>query len=97
MTSLQKLILKHRDAILSLAAKHGMTNVRLFGSVARGNDTQQSDIDLLVTPMEGRSLDDRCGFWLDVQELLQHDVDVVNERGLYPSIRQTILQDAKPL
>ena len=86
-----------RQAVLALAAKHGAGNVRLFGSVARGESGPQSDIDLLVKMEEGRSLLDLSALVLDLRQLLGVKVDVVSEDGLYWLLRRRILKEARPL
>ncbi len=86
-----------RDEILQVCAKYGARNVRVFGSVARGEADEQSDIDLLVEFEPNRSLLDHAGLWVELQELLGVKVDVVSERGLKPRIRQRVLQEAIPL
>ena len=86
-----------REAILSLASKHGARNVRVFGSVARGEADERSDIDFLVEMEPGRSLLDLGGLLMDLQELLGRQVDVVSERGLHSRIRARVLREAVPL
>jgi hypothetical protein len=71
--------------------------VRVFGSVARGDADEHSDIDLLVEFDTERSLLDHAGLWLELQELLGVKVDVVSERGLKARIRERVLQEAIPL
>jgi uncharacterized protein len=66
-----------RDEILRLAAQHGASNVRVFGSVARGDARPDSDVDILVTMREGASLYDLSGLWQDLQDLLGCHVDLV--------------------
>jgi len=83
-----------RDEILQICAKYGARNVRVFGSVARGEADEQSDIDLLVEFEPSRSLLDHAGLWIELQELLGVKVDVVSERGLKPRIRERVLQEA---
>jgi len=91
-------ILGHqRDAILRIAARHGASNVRVFGSVARGDADGQSDVDFLVEMAKGRSLFDLGGLLSDLQELLGRRVDVVTERGLRERIRGRVLREALPL
>lgn len=90
----QKLISQNREEILKIADKHGAYNVRLFGSVARGDATSQSDIDFLVNMKPGRSLMDMGGLLYDLQELLKVEVDVVTENGLKPRIRKTVMEEA---
>jgi predicted nucleotidyltransferase len=91
------LLREKREAILQLAAKHGARNVRVFGSVARHEADEQSDIDFLVEMEPGRSLLDMGGFLMDLRELLGREVDVVTERGLKPRIRDRVLQEAVAL
>ena len=88
---------EHRDAILAIAARHGARNVRLFGSVARGDARPDSDIDLLVDLEPGRSLLDHVGLWQDLEELLGRRVDVVVDGGLSPHLEKRILAEATPL
>jgi uncharacterized protein len=94
---LNNLLKSRREEILSIAASHGARNVRVFGSVARGEDDDKSDIDLLVEFESGRSLLDHAGLWLELQDLLGCKVDVVNERGIKPRIRERVLREAVPL
>lgn len=71
-----------RDDILKVAAAHGASNVRVFGSVARGTASPTSDIDLLVDFERGRTLVDHVGLWRDLETLLERAVDVVSAGGL---------------
>ncbi len=96
MTPEQRLKEK-RDELLRIAAKHGATDVRVFGSVARGEADEQSDIDLLVCFEPGRSLLDHAGLWLDLEALLNCRVDVVSEGGLKPRLKDRVLSEAVPL
>ena len=86
-----------RKEILRVAEKHGARNVRIFGSVARGQADEQSDIDLLVSMDPGRSLLDHAALWLEMQQLLGWEVDVISERGLKPRVRERVLREARPL
>jgi len=86
-----------RNEILSLAAQHGASNVRVFGSVARGEDDAASDIDILVDLEPGRSLFDLGGLLTDLNTLLGRDIDVVTEKGLRSALRERVLQEAVPL
>ncbi len=87
----------HREEILHVAARHGAGNVRVFGSVARGEDTPQSDVDLLIdvtgetTPWFPGSL------VADLERLLGRRVQVVIRRSLSPLIRDSVLREAVPL
>jgi uncharacterized protein len=91
------LLQPHRAAILGLARRHGARNVRVFGSVARGEADERSDIDFLVDMDVGRSLFDMGGLLMDLQALLGRRVDVVTEKGLRPRIRDRVLSEAVPL
>ena len=88
---------KHRDEILRIARRHGVQRVRIFGSVARGESTDLSDLDLLVALDEGRSLLDLVGLKQEIEELLHRSVDVVTERALSPYVRDRVLAEAVPL
>ena len=92
-----ELLHEKREDILRVASKRGASNVRVFGSVARGEDDAKSDIDLLVDLEPGRSLFDLGGLLMDLQSLLGHEVDVVTERGLRERIRERVLKEAIPL
>ena len=94
---LNSLLKSRREEILSIAASHGARNVRVFGSVARGEAGENSDIDLLVELDQGRSLLDLTGLVVDLEELLERKVDVVTEQGLYWLLRRRILKEARPL
>lgn len=90
-------IRKKRNEIYRLAARHGATNVRVFGSVARGDEDERSDVDFLVEMGSGRSLLDLGGLLVDLEELLGRRVDVVTEKGLRTRIRDRVLREAVPL
>ena len=83
-----------RAEILAAAARHGATNVRVFGSVARGDADRASDVDFLVDFEPGRSLLDLAGLLVELEDLLGHPVDVVTEPGLKARIRQRVLAEA---
>lgn len=86
-----------REEILRIAARHGARNVRVFGSVARGEADEKSDIDLLVEFEPERSLLDHAGLVVELEELLGRKVDVVTEKGIYWLLRRRILKEARPL
>jgi uncharacterized protein len=86
-----------RSEILRLAARRGVGNLRVFGSVARGESDDQSDIDFLVDLEPGRSLLDLGGLQRDLEELLTSRIDVVSSRGLRDRVREKVLRDAIPL
>ncbi len=96
-TTLAELVKEKRADILALAAKHGARNVRVFGSVARGDADEQSDIDVLVQMEPGRSLLDLGGLQYDLEQLLGCRVDVVTEQGLKARLREKILSEAVTL
>jgi uncharacterized protein len=86
-----------RSEILSLASQYGACNVRVFGSVARGDDHADSDIDLLVQVERGRSLLDVIGFEQDLSQLLGRRVEVLTDGGLSPYLQRQILAEAASL
>ena len=94
---LENLLKERREDILRLAAKHGARDVRVFGSVARGEADAQSDIDFLVEMEPGRSLLDMGGLLMDLQDLLGRKVDVVSVKGLKARIRDRVLREAVAL
>jgi hypothetical protein len=83
----------HRDQILALAERRGARNVRVFGSIARGDQHSSSDVDFLVDFEPGRSLLDLAGLWMDLESMLGCKVDVVSSRGLRPRVASEILHD----
>jgi predicted nucleotidyltransferase len=91
--NLNDLSREKREDILRLAKEYGPYNVRVFGSVARDEADEESDIDLLVTMESGSSLLDLIGLWMDLEELLQRKVDVVSEGGLKGSFGKRVLED----
>lgn len=90
-------LMSKRGEILALADRYGARNVRIFGSVARGEADKDSDLDVLVDLEAGRSLFDLGGLLMDLQDLLGCKVDVVTEKGLHRRIRGRVLQEAVPL
>jgi uncharacterized protein len=88
---------ERRDEVLRLAKQNGAHNVRVFGSVERGEATENSDLDLLVTWEPGRSLLDHAGIVQDLQELLGVKVHVGTEKSLHWYVRDRILCEATPL
>ncbi len=86
-----------REEILGYAAERGARNVRVFGSIARGESGAGSDVDLLVEMESGRSLIDLVGLWQDLEDLLGTHVDVLSEGGVSPFLRERIHADAVPL
>lgn len=92
-----RLLEPHRSEIVRLASRYGAYNVRVFGSVARGDDDARSDIDFLVDMEPGRTLFDLGGLLMDLQDLIGRRVDVVTERGLRARIREKVIREAIPL
>jgi len=95
--SIDELLKEKREDILRIAARHGAHNVRVFGSVARGEADAESDIDVLVEFEPGRSLLDLGGLWVDLNELLGGGVDVFTANSLKEHIRERALREAVPL
>ncbi len=97
MISNQSVLRLKRTQILQLAAQNGVKRLRVFGSVARGTDDEQSDIDFLVELAPNRSLLDLGNFLYEVRALLGKEVDVVTEKGLQHRIRDRVLAEAVDL
>jgi hypothetical protein len=97
MMSLEELLKEKREEILSIATKYGARNVRIFGSLARGEADEQSDIDFLVEMEPGRSLLDLGGLQAELETLFGCHVDVVTEKGLKARIRGRVLAEAVPV
>lgn len=93
----RELLASRREEIFRLAARHGVVNVRVFGSVARGDARPDSDVDLLVQVGENPSPFFPGGFLADLEELLGCKVEVVTENGLHWYIRDRVLKEAVPL
>lgn len=85
-----------REAVLAAAQARGLTDVRLFGSVARGESDEASDVDLLVHPGASSSVFDLAGFMAEVEEILGARVDVVSDRGRGPAMER-IRAEAVPV
>ncbi|NEP59411.1 MAG: nucleotidyltransferase family protein [Symploca sp. SIO2G7] len=95
---LKQRLQEKRDDIVEIAAKHGAFNVRIFGSVAREEEHENSDIDFLIDyDLAQISPWFPGGLLMDLQDLLNCKVDVVTEKGLSPLIRERVLKEAKPL
>lgn len=86
-----------RKRILQAAAKRGARNVRVFGSVARGDATKRSDVDFLVEMQQGRTLVDLVGLTQELETILNRKVDIVTVGGLSPYLRRAITSQAIPL
>jgi predicted nucleotidyltransferase len=95
--TLRELIEEKREDIVSIAARHGAKNVRMFGSAVRGDERPDSDVDLLVDVEATTSSWFPAGLILDLEEVLGRPVEVVTERGLDPLIKKHVLREAVPL
>ena len=87
---------QRRGDVLRAAERHGAHNVRLFGSVARGEAGPDSDLDLLVELEKGRSLLDHAALVIELESILGCRVDVATEQGLRPRVRERVLAEAVP-
>lgn len=90
------LLSRHRDHVLEAARRNRVSNVRVFGSVAHGTDEPGSDVDLLVTPLDGATALDLAGFMVEVQDIVGAPVDVVSDRGR-SAFLDRVQREAKPL
>ncbi|MBN1291322.1 MAG: nucleotidyltransferase family protein [Candidatus Latescibacteria bacterium] len=95
--NLLNIVKENRDEILRIASQHGASDVRIFGSVVRGEDTESSDIDLLVEFEKNRSLLDHADMIIEMEDLLGCKVDVVTEPGLKERVKARVLTEAVPL
>lgn len=93
----QQDVFTHREEILDIAQRHDAHDVRLFGSVARGDQREDSDVDLIVRFDPGRSLFDHGALLVDLQDLLGVKVDVISERGMRARFREHAIKEAVPL
>lgn len=92
-----ELLKKKREEILRVAARHGARNVRVFGSAARGEADEESDVDFLVELDSERSLLDHVALLQDLEDILGRKVDVVTESALHWYIRDRVKKEATPL
>jgi len=96
-SDLEALLKEKREEIIQIAAKHGAFDVRIFGSVARGEAQSDSDVDLLVKTESETSAWFPAGLILDLEEIVDRRVEIVTERGLNQHIRDHVLREALPL
>jgi predicted nucleotidyltransferase len=92
-----ELVTENRQKILQIVAAHRATTPRIFGSVLRGDDNEQSDLDLLVDPLPGATLFDLGSIQIELEDLLGIPVDVLTPGDLPTKFRQQVLQEARPL
>ena len=95
--SISNIIKNRRNEILDIAAKYGAKNIRVFGSMAHGEESPESDLDIIVEMEKGRSLLDIIAIKQDIEELLGRKVDVVTEASISPYIRDNVLKEAVAL
>jgi predicted nucleotidyltransferase len=95
--SKQEIVRTKREQILGIARKHGAVSMRLFGSAARGDEVEGSDLDFVVEMEPGRSLLDLGGLQVDLERLLGCPVDVVTVKGLRERIRARVMEEAVPV
>ncbi len=88
---------ERREEILAVARRYGAHDIRIFGSVARGDQSEGSDLDLIVRFDPDRSLFDHGGLLMDLEELLGVKVDIVSEGGMRPRFRNYVMEEAIPL
>lgn len=93
----RELLHEKRDEILALAEKHKAYNVRVFGSVVRGEDTAESDVDFVVAFHDGASLFDIIGLKQDLEDLLGREVDVVEDMAVHWFIKDRVIEEAQPV
>lgn len=92
-----ELLKEKREEILRIAARHGARNIRVFGSVVRGEADERSDIDLLIELESGRSLMEHAALVIELEDLLKCKVDVAVESGLKERVREHVLNEAVPV
>ncbi len=90
-------IFNRREDILAIAEQHGAHDVRIFGSVARGDVAEASDLDLIVRFDPDRTLFDHGGLIMDLRDLLGVDVNVISEAGMRDRFRRHVMKDVIPL
>ena len=95
-TTLQEIRLQSREAMLSLANRYGVQDIQVFGSVARGDATAASDIDVLISVPDKEHFD-FFKFWYELEDLVGRDVDLVERDSIHWAIKEQVLQEAQPL
>ena len=97
IAAMNKLITDNQIAIKNLAKQHGVKTICLFGSMAKGDVSDNSDVDFLVELEQGRDLFDLGELLMDLQVLLQRKVDLVTKTSLHPRLHSQVLNEALPL
>ena len=97
MTELYEILQQQKASILDIAKHYHAANIRVFGSVVRGEEREDSDIDLLVDFLPGSTLLDQVGLIDALSTALGRKVDIVSERALNKHLRQRVLEEAVPL
>ena len=97
MSQINQVLKQQKEDILSVANRYRATNVRLFGSVVRSENSDESDIDLLVDFLPGATLFDQVGLVQELTQKLNRKVDVVSARALNKHLRERVLKEARPL
>jgi len=95
--ALAGLLIEHREEILRICAKHGAGNVRVFGSMVRGDYTEESDVDFLVDIVGPTTQWWPGGLIIDLEDLLGREIDIVTEAGLNRHLKPLVLAEAVPL
>ena len=95
--NVRELIQSRRREVLAVAARHGARDLRVFGSAARGEDDESSDVDIIVSMERGRSLLDLMALGDELEELLGRPVDVITDNGVSPCLRDHIRAEAIPV
>lgn len=94
---INEILSEKREQILAIAARYGARNVRVFGSVARGDADENSDVDFIVEFDESSSLMDHAAMMLELEAILGRRVDIAPEKCLRPRVRERVMQEAVPL
>ena len=97
MITIEQLRTQYKPQIMQLAEKYGVTNIRVFGSVARGDADEKSDIDILYSSVPPNGLWEACGMHYYLEELLGTKVDFVCDERLRERVKKNILSEAIPL
>ncbi|HIJ61366.1 MAG TPA: nucleotidyltransferase family protein [Rhodospirillaceae bacterium] len=90
-------IARHREELIEIAHRHGASNVRLFGSVIRGEDVEGSDVDLLIDANAGTGYFALARFQAEAEKLIGVPVDIHTPAGLKERVRQEVIAEARPL